>query len=83
MELLLEIKSRACNLKELFDCDDFQVKSDVLNSLLWKLEIESQKIASVQYKLPYEYLKDVSKSDDILGWRRAWDQVRTYYAYNS
>ncbi len=73
LELLYEIKNRACSLKELFDCDDFQVKSDVLNSLLWKLEIESQKIASVQYKLPYEYLKDVSKSDDILGWRRGRD----------
>lgn len=73
LELLHGIKKRACSLKELFDCKDNLVRSDLLNSLLWNLGIGNQNILSVQYKLPYAYLKDLNKTDDIEKWRRGRD----------
>ncbi len=33
--LLCEIKNRACSLSEMFECKDYQVRSDLLNSALW------------------------------------------------
>ena len=70
LELLYEIKNRACSFDELFSCDDKYVKQDVLNSLLWNLGIKEQKVASVQYKLPYAYFENLNETDDISIWRR-------------
>jgi site-specific DNA recombinase len=73
LELLYEIKNKACSFAEMFACDDKYVKQDVLNSLLWNLGIQEQKIASVRYKLPYAYFENLNETDDILIWRRRWD----------
>ena len=73
LELLYEIKNRACSFSELFNCEDYQVKSDVLNSLLWNFGISGQKIVSAEYKLPYAYFKDLNKTRDISVWRREQD----------
>lgn len=73
LELLYEIKNKACSFDELFACDDFQVRSDLLNSLLWNFGIKEQKILSVQYKLPYAYFENLNETDDISIWRRRQD----------
>ncbi len=73
LELLYEIKNKACSFDEMFACDDKYVKQDVLNSLLWNLGIKEQKILSVQYKLPYAYFENLNETDDISIWRRRWD----------
>jgi site-specific DNA recombinase len=73
LELLYEIKNRACSLSEMFECKDYQVRSDLLNSVLWNFGIKEQKIATVEYKLPYAYFKDLNKTRDISVWRRRQD----------
>jgi hypothetical protein len=65
LELLEDFKNRACSLAEMFEFGDDIVRADLLKSVLWNLDIKEKKILSVQYKLPYEYLKDFNKSDDL------------------
>lgn len=65
LELLLNFKNRACSLAEMFEYGDDLVRADLLKSALWNLQIKEKKRASIQYKLPYEYLKNVSKTDDL------------------
>ena len=82
LELLYEIKNKACSFAEMFTCDDKYVKQDVLNSLLWNLGIQEQKIASVRYKLPYAYFENLNETDDILVWRRRQDSNLREYFYS-
>ena len=73
LERVKEIKNKATGLSKLFECDDYLVRRDLLNSLLWNASIQNGEIASVQYKLPWKYLQNLNKTDDIEIWRRRWD----------
>lgn len=73
LELLEKFKNDCYHLQNLFDEGNDDVKSDLLKSALWNLSIRDKKIASSQYKLPYQELANVSKSDDINTWRRERD----------
>ncbi|MBI3379450.1 recombinase family protein [Candidatus Gottesmanbacteria bacterium] len=81
LERVEEVKNKACSLAFMFKEGDDTVRRDLLNSLLWNASIKNGEIASVQYKLPYLYLKDLNKTDDLETWRWLVDYVGTYYKY--
>lgn len=69
LELLDQVKTRACNLKNLFDTEDEEVRRDVLKSILWNSEIIDKKIALIRYKKPYFFLQNLHKTHDIAQWQ--------------
>lgn len=77
-ELLNTIKSRACNLQEVFNTDDNEVKRDLLNSLLSNCNIADKKIVDLNLKLPFRPILELPKNSGIEEWRRVWDEVRTF-----
>lgn len=76
LELVEDFKNKAVSLSEMFKDGDDEVRSDLLKGLLWNLKIKNGIIASVQYKKPFAYLQNLSKTDDIEVWRAAWDDFR-------
>jgi site-specific DNA recombinase len=72
-ELLDTIKVRACNLQEVFNTDDIEVKRDLLNSLLSNCFIADKKIVDLNLKLPFRPILELPKNSDIKEWRRRWD----------
>ncbi|MBP6993843.1 recombinase family protein [Candidatus Woesebacteria bacterium] len=70
LELVKSFKMGLCNIAEIFHEGDDEVKEDLLKSVLWNSAIQDGKVTSVSYKLPYLYLKDLHKTDDISQWRR-------------
>ncbi len=82
LELLEKIKKRCISLHSEFKKGNKQVKKELLDFLLWNCEIADGKIQKVQYKKPYDYLKDLPKNTDILEWRRRRDSnSRMHEAY--
>ncbi len=73
LELVEKVKDTAVSLSTMFREGNDEVKSDLLKGLLWNLKIEDGVIASVQYKKPFAYLQNLSKTDDIDIWRRGRD----------
>jgi len=45
----------------------------------WNFSMLNGEIASVQYKLPYKYMDEASKSGDFSIWLRTVDEVRNYF----
>ena len=68
LELLDEIKNRGCSLGEMFKTKDFIIRRDLLNSVLWNLQIRDGEIASQRLKLPYAYFEKVAKNPEIDVW---------------
>ncbi|MEI6222870.1 MAG: hypothetical protein WCP97_08975 [bacterium] len=62
MELVLNYST---TVKTLFENGDWEVKKDILNSLLWNVTIENKEIASVQYKMPFAALQNLNKTTEI------------------
>ena len=79
LELVAKIKSEAYNMPEMFEDGDDIVRSDLLKSLLWNLKLEEGKVASVQYKMPWNFIQKLNKSDDIETWRCFLIDVRTFF----
>lgn len=73
LEILDKIKDYCCDAEKLYSDGNSLVKENMLKSLLWKTTVENGKIASIQYKTPYDILAELSPSDDIALWRRRWD----------
>lgn len=73
LELVENVKNEAVELSEMFREGNNEVKSDLLNGLLWNLRIKDGEIASVQYKKPFAYLENLSKTDDFDLMRRGRD----------
>ncbi|PIZ64860.1 hypothetical protein COU87_00430 [Candidatus Roizmanbacteria bacterium CG10_big_fil_rev_8_21_14_0_10_39_12] len=69
LELVENIKSEAYNVTEMFNDGDDEVRSDLLKSLLWNLKVQNGKVASIQYKMPWNFIQKLNKSDDIETWR--------------
>ena len=82
LELLEKFKNRCYHLQEVFDEGTNDIKSDLLKSALWNLSIKDKKIASSQFKIPYQELAKVSKSNDLSEWRCLLDEVRMYFGQN-
>jgi DNA invertase Pin-like site-specific DNA recombinase len=70
LELVEDVKNKAIKLSAMFKEGDDEVRSDLLKGLLWNLKIKDGVIASVQYRKPFLYLQNLSKTDDIEVWRR-------------
>ena len=49
-------------LVRVYENRDKEVKKDLLNSAPWNFFMFNGEIASVQYRLPYKYMNDASKS---------------------
>lgn len=73
LEKLRNFKEYCYDLQKLFDSGEDTVKSDLLKSALWKLNIKDKEIASYQYNKPYEWVHLASKSGDFDNWRRGRD----------
>ena len=78
LEKLINFKEYCYDLQKLFDGGEDTVKSDLLKSALWKLNIKDKEIASYQYNKPYEWVHLASKSGDLNNWRRRWDSNPRY-----
>ena len=68
LELLLDFKKRACSLGDMFNKGDEVVRADLLKSALWNLQIKNKKVALIQYKPPYEYVKNLNKTRNLKTW---------------
>lgn len=68
LELLDKFKQQCFSLGEVYENGDNEVRKDLLNSALWNFSMLNGKIASVQYKLPYKYINEASKSGDFSIW---------------
>jgi len=79
LEKLRKFKKYCYDLQNLFDNGLDDVKSDLLKSALWKLNIKDKEIASYQYNKPYEWVHLASKSGDLNNWRDTVTQVRTCF----
>ncbi len=73
LELVGNIKDTSCDATELWLGGDDLVRQDLIHSLLLNLGIADKKIASVQYKKPFSYLQNLSKTTDLSIWRRGRD----------
>ena len=73
LELLESFKNQACQLEEMFENGDDEVRENLLKSVLWNLKIEKRNIASIQYKRPYAFLEKVAKNPKIETWLGSLD----------
>ena len=73
LENLQKFKNYCYTIQNLFDSGVDTVKSDLLKSTLWKLNIKNKEIVSYQYNKPYELIHLASKKGDFNNWRRGWD----------
>ncbi len=70
LELMGRFKREACDLPEIFMGGDDVVKADLLKGVLWNFSLKEGIIQSVQYKKPYSFIQNLSKTADIETWRR-------------
>lgn len=77
LELLDKFKQQCFSLGEVYENGDNEVRKDLLNSALWNFSMLNGEIASVQYKLPYKYMNEASKSGDFSIWLFIGKEVRT------
>ena len=68
LEHLETFKDKCLELGEVYKSGDNIVRKDLLNSALWNFSMLDGEIASIQYKLPYKYINEASKSGEISNW---------------
>lgn len=73
LEQLEKVKNDAISLAQVFIEGNDEVKRKLLESALWNVSIQNEKIASQQYKFPYDHLEKAAKSGDFEVWRRRQD----------
>lgn len=73
LELLDNVKFQACNFETMFNEGDDLVRRDLVKALLWNSNIKDSEITETRYRLPFEPLAGLKKTDDIAKWRRRWD----------
>ena len=81
LENMERFKQQCFSLGEVYENGDKEVRKDLLNSVLWNFSMLNGEIASVQYKQPYKYISEASKSGDFSNWLgdrdskpNTWDQ---------
>lgn len=75
LEQLETFKDECLSLGEAYVNGDSLVRKDLLKSALWNVTVLNGEIASIQYKLPYKYISEASKSGQISKWLAAWELV--------
>jgi hypothetical protein len=77
LEQLETFKDECLSLGEVYENGDDIVRKDLLKSALWNFSMLDGKIASIQYKKPYEYVNVASKSGDFSIWLFIGEEART------
>lgn len=72
-ELMEEFKRQAIHIAEMFESGNDEIRRELMLSALSNCEIKDKIIVSTRYKKPYSYFVGLSKTDDLLKWRRRWD----------
>jgi hypothetical protein len=67
--------------KEFLNSENYK-KREVLENLLWNLEIKDQVLANVSYKMPYEALAKTPKNGGFCTKLRFLNEVRTFFDEN-
>lgn len=68
LELLEGLKNTVCSIEKMFKNGNEEVKRELLNSLLWNLQVKDQNIFSAKYKLPFALFENAPKNGDIDKW---------------
>ena len=64
-ELLEKYKKRSYEMVKMFENGDFSVRKELMDSALLNFTVKNQKVASIQYKLPYALNLKVGKNPDL------------------
>lgn len=65
LELVKNVLDYACSFNDLFEKGTDAIRGNLLKSVLWNVSVKDGEILSEQYKKPYEYLKNLSKTTDL------------------
>ena len=79
MEQIKKVFLTANTTKKTFLKYDKYKKRELLEILLWNLEIENEKIANIRFKMPYQLLANTLKNCDLATMLGLWDDVGIYF----
>jgi len=79
LEQIKKVFLTANTTKKTFLKYDKYKKRELLEILLWNLEIENEKIANIRFKMPYQLLANTPKNCDLATMLGLWDDVGIYF----